>query len=181
MKTFDLSPAAWGFPAPDQTDEGVLHKIMLKWGKYISRIFYTAEYPKLFSYFENRLPRYISTYCFNITNLDLTALFLFPRDIEIIAENCKKIKRLRLKLYLVSKYYNELVKLFEENKDLEDIGIYRMNFLCRSLMKLPEQKMKTIMLDCYTYFGNKIFSQVSIIKFFLYFIIGTSHPCRSEM
>jgi len=166
MKTFDLSPDAWGFPPIERLDEVEFRNIMLKWGKYISQIFYTTDHPKLLSFFENKLPHYISTYCFNVTNLDLTASFLFPPDVDIIAENCRKIKRLRLKVYLISSYYNEFIKLFENNKDLEDIGIQRMNHLCQSLTKLPEHKMKTIMLECYSRFENELLSDVSIINFF---------------
>jgi len=186
VDTLDLSPAGWGFPIANKIDEALFRKIILKCGKYISQISYTAEYPKLVIHFEKRLPNYISKYCPNVTNLDLSGILLFPRDVEIIAENCRKIKRLRLKLYLISSYHYELTKLFENNKDLEDIGIEKMSFLCRSLTKLPEHKMKTIMLECYIHFENELFSQVSIIKIFslsyfplLVCLIRIHHKCHT--
>jgi len=182
MKTFDPSPAAWGFPPLYKTDEVVFHKIMSKWSKYISRVCYAAKPGKDVPYFENRLSDYISKYCFNVTNLDLTALRLFPRDIKIIAKNCKKLKRLKLNLNFIIQLDNELAQLFKENKNLEDIEINGIKALCRSLLKLPVQKMKTMILHCER-LENEIFSQVSIIKFFLYLILieyvrlGTSYPC----
>jgi len=162
MKIFNLSPEAIGFPKLDMIEENALEKLLQKCGKYISRIVYNDKYELDLS--QCRLTRCISMYCFNITSLDLTASIFIPSDIEILAENCKMIKELKLRFCSVD-YERELSKLFEENKNLEDIALYNMEYVCPSLMKLPEHKIKAFTLVCKSDIRH-IFPLVSIVQFF---------------
>jgi len=169
-----------GVPALDMIHEYDFEKLISKCGKYICRIIYKERNQQLYFSLIRKLPSYIATYCFNVTSLDLTASIVLPREVEILAENCKKIKELRLRLHWGVLYEEQLTKLFEVNKNLEDIALYNREFLCPSLMKLPEHKMKAIKLESDIYFSNNIFSSVSI-EFFLYLflIIGILYSYRS--
>jgi len=143
-------------------------KALSKCGTHISRIIYKRRDELLYESFccniTLHLLPYISTYCFNVTSLDLTAAQPSRSDI-IRLSHCKKIKQLSLKL-INPQFENELTMLFEENKDLEDIALYG-DRLCPSVMKLPEHKMKAITLECnvnhVVHFDDRIFSSVSII------------------
>jgi len=159
MKTLDLSPNGFGVPTYDMIKNDVLRTFMSKCGQHISRIIYKDH---LFhSTINNKLLDYISTYCLNVTSLNLIGLEILPYEIRILAHNCKKIKKLSLQLYPKYEYERELTMLFEENKNLDDITLYQAS-LCRSLLKLPEHKMKAIKLVC-NQLPDNIFSSVSEI------------------
>jgi len=178
IKVLDLSPDAMGVPALHSIDQNAIEKLMSKCGKHISQIIYKSGNQKLRSSVVRELPSYIATYCFNVTSLDLTASIIYPREIEILSQKCNKIKKIGLLLSSIYGYEDELTKLFEVNKDLEDITLYKL--LCPSLMKLPEQKVKAITLEYCLDFPLHLFSSVSIIQFFPYIllIIVGFHPCR---
>jgi len=181
MKTLDLSENAMGSPGLDMIPESEFCNLMSKWGKYIIQINYKRGYKKLRSPFENKLAHYISKYCSNVRDLDLTEARFFPQHIETLTKDCKQIKKLGLQCFSINNCEKELSKLFEANEKLEDITLYRLNHLCPSLLKLPKQNIKAIKLDCQKSVSNDMFSKVSIIKFFhcLVLIINISHPCRS--
>jgi len=164
MKTLVLSPDVMGVPTLDMIYRCELDNLLSRCGKYITQIIYKKGNEELHQSVINELPFYITTYCYNIINLDLTASVFDPWALEVLAENCRKIKKLRFKVSLIHNYEEELTKLFEVNEELEDIALYRLQSVCRSLTKLPEHKMKAITLACFK-FGNDIFSSVSIIQF----------------
>jgi len=137
-------------------------EVISKCSRYISQISYTRGNQELHQSVINELPFYITTYCSNITSLDLTASTIEPWGLVVLAEKCKKIKKLSIKLSLLHKYEEELTNLFEVNEELEDIALYELQSVCPSLKQLPEHKMKAITLACFE-FGNDIFSSVSII------------------
>jgi len=143
-------------------DEDAFERYISKCGKYISRIIYEEKYPELHLSVKAELPRYIFTYCFNITKLDLTALNFFPQQVKILSENFKKIKELKLKLHIEYTYEEQLTKLFEVNKNLEVLELHDMHHICPSLMKLPQHKMKAITLAS-IYIVHDVFYSVSII------------------
>jgi len=179
-KTLVLSPNAMGISELDMIDDYVLEKVLQKCGKYLSQIIYNDIY-KLRQCIEYKLVGYIATYCSNLTSLHLTASHFIPLEIEILAKNCKMIKELQLTLNHQYMYEDELTKLFEQNKNLETLALYNMDYICPSLMQLPEHKMKVITLKCMFDFKD-ILQSVSIIQFFLYlvFIIGmhVDHKCN---
>jgi len=181
MKKLDLSRDAMGISALETINEKAFEKLISKCEKYISRIIYRDDYYILQSCARYKLIGYISTHFFNITSLNLTALTISPEDVNILAEHCKKLKILSLTLYLQCAYEEQLTKLFEVNKNLENIALYNMEYVCHSLMKLPEHKMKAITIDCFYDIEDNILSSVSMLQFFLYLIliIGMFHPCRS--
>jgi len=175
LKTFDLSPDGLGFSKVYMIDENVLKKLLSKCGKYISRIIYKHKYYKLRILVECEIAHYISTYCFNVTSLDLTALAFFPWEIEILAKNCNKIIELRLKFHNTSLYEKQLTKLFEVNENLEHVALFNLNSVCSILMNLPEHKMKAITFQTndaqFFYIEHDILFSVNIIQFFLYLIL----------
>jgi len=158
-------------------DDEVLKQILLKCGRYISRIIHTPGNEKLINLDSTKLPEYISEYCYNVTCLELSSWY--PWNIATLAKNCKKIKALRLLLQLQYPYKKELKKLFEVNKDLERIVLFGC-FITSSLTKLPANKMKTIKLADFNENPNKL-RPVNMTQFFSYpaIIIYTFHSCRS--
>jgi len=163
VKTLDLSSNGLGFPTIYKVNEIMFRNILLKYGQYIHEIIYKGH--KLQPNIDYRLTDYISMYCFNVKNLNLTASRLHPSQIKILAEKCKNIEKLSLYLCSVCQFEDELTMLFEENKNLKDISLCR-EILCPSLLKLPEHKMRAIKLNV-VYFTNAlsidIFSSVSIL------------------
>jgi len=145
----------------DMIDENSFEKLLQKCGKYISRIIYKKGDQRIRYSILRKLPFYISTYCFNVSSLDLTQSIFYPSEVAILAKNCKKIKELKLLLSSIYNYEDQLTNLFEVNKDLEVLVLYRL--LCPSLIRLPEQKMKAITLNYCFNFSLDIFSSVSII------------------
>jgi len=98
MKILDLSPEGMGVPALEMIDKNTFEKFILKCGKYISRIIYKINGYKLHQLVRCKLPSYISTYCFNVTSLDMTQPIFYPKEIGILAQNCKQIIELKLLL-----------------------------------------------------------------------------------
>jgi len=141
-----------------------LKKYISKCGRYLSRVIYkrATRNWELRHSIAYKLLGYISTYCFNVTHLDLTASVFFPSEVEILAENCKKLKVLRLTFSLQYDYNRELTKIFEVNRNLEDVALYKLRSQCRVLMELPEHKMKAITINWFDEHPD-ILSSVSII------------------
>jgi len=173
MKTLDLSLETAHVPALDKLDRNAFKNLISKCGKYISRIIYEERNQKLHIPANIALPSYIAKYCFNVTSLNYTASYLFPRDIELLAENCNKIKELKLKLHTQCIYQSQLTKLFEVNKNLEYITLYELGYMCPSLMKLPEHKIKAITFEQLQFYRieNNILFSVCILLFFFYFVL----------
>jgi len=165
MKILDLSADAIGVPRLDMINIKAFLNVLSKYGRYITQIIYKKGNQEFHASILYVLPFHITIHCLNVTSLEFTASIINPWGIEVLAENCKKLKQLRLKLCIVYDYKDELTKLFEENKNLENIVLYDMGFLCPSLKKLPEHKMKAITVQC-IHMGNDIFSSVSTIRFF---------------
>jgi len=174
MKTLDLSPDVMGVPTLDMIYKCEVDELLSRCGTYINQIIYKKGNQKLHHSVECVLPFYITVYCFNVTSLELTASAFDPCALEILADNCKKIKKLSLRLCWQHEYEEQLTKLFEENKNLEDIELYDLRLLCPSLKKLPEHKMKAITLEVFK-IRNDIFSSVSTIQFFFIFSSLCSH------
>jgi len=152
-------------PKLTMLDDDTFANLVLKCGKHISRITYKKRDEDLHPLVLYKLSYYISRYCFNITNLDLSAIIIYPKEIKILAENCKNIEMLVFKLHMKYNYEKSLTMLFKENKNLEDITLYNMQYIYRSLMKLPVHKIKAITLNC-NFDVKNILYRVSIIQFF---------------
>jgi len=91
IKTLVLSPNGLGFTTFHTIDNDMFTKLIAKCSKHIFRIIY-KDY-KLHSNIDNRLSNYISTHCFNVRSLDLSATILHSSQIKILAQNCKKIEK----------------------------------------------------------------------------------------
>jgi len=178
MKILDLSADAIGVPKLDMIDDNTFRKVLSKCGRYITQIIYKKGNQEFHASILYVLPFHITTHCLNVTSLDITASVIIPQGIKILAENCKKLKQLRLQLCILYDYEDEFPKLFEQNKNLENIVLYDMGFLYPSLKKLPEHKMKAITLEC-IHMGNDIFSSVSTIRFFFILFSELFYLCRS--
>jgi len=160
VKTLDLSPNGMGLSVGAKVSIDVIRQLLSKCGPNISQIIYDDI--QLNPTFGDKLPKYISKYSYNVTTLNLTATDICPSKISILARNCKKIKKLGLRLSSACRYERNLTMLYQQNEDLEDIALYRKS-LCRSLLNLPEHKMRAIKLVCEVDLSTRRFSSVSEI------------------
>lgn len=167
IKTLDLSSSTWGFVHTGYINTALLRKILLKCGKFLTRI----DLDEPAHYLSQSTLTIIGKLCPNLTCINITTLTVCASGIRTLANNCRNI----IKFCLGPSTYscdNELKYLFKLNQNLECLVITRNNILGKCLLCLPEQTMHTIILDRCTYLQDNHLSMVnrlfSLSLFFLF-------------
>lgn len=142
IKTLDLSPFTWGFTCTDKMRTALLRKILLKCGRFLTRINLNDSSQCL----SQSTLTIIGKLCPNLTNIDVTALTVCASGIRTLANNCRNITKFNLGPSTYS-CDNELKCLFKLNQNLEYLAITKNSILGKCLLCLPEQTMNTIILD----------------------------------
>ncbi|TGZ51837.1 putative RNA-binding protein EEED8.10, partial [Temnothorax longispinosus] len=145
-ETLDLSPSTWGIAHTHTIPMVVLRKILLKCGKFLTRINLNDPNNCLT---EDTL-NVIGQLCPNLTNIDVTGLTsVAASDIRALAKHCRNITELHLGS-VTSKCDSELNRLFALNEKLRHLAITVNCISGKCLSFLPAQTMRTIILDrCY--------------------------------
>ncbi|XP_024891445.1 F-box/LRR-repeat protein 7-like [Temnothorax curvispinosus] len=144
-KTLDLSPSTWGIAYTHTIPTVVLRKILLKCGKFLTRINLNDPNNSLS---EDTLT-VIGQLCPNLRNIDVTALTVSASEIRALGKRCRNITELRLGT-LTSKCDSELKRLFALNENFRYLAITGNFISGKCLLFLPAQTMRTIILDrCY--------------------------------
>ncbi|KYN03547.1 Putative RNA-binding protein EEED8.10 [Cyphomyrmex costatus] len=142
VKTLNLSPSTWGFSHNHVIHTALLRKILLKCGRFLTRI----DLDEPLHYLSQSTLTIIGKFCPNLTSINITALTVCASGIRTLANNCRNL----IKFCLGPSTYscdNELKYLFKQNRNLECLVITRNNILGKSLLFLPEQTVHTIILD----------------------------------
>ncbi|KAL6265374.1 hypothetical protein P5V15_002173 [Pogonomyrmex californicus] len=141
IKTLDLSPSTWGFSYTCMIHTALLRKILLKCGRFLTRI--NLSYPH---YLSQSTLTIVGKLCPNLTSIDVTALTVCASGIRTLTANCKNITKLNLgpSTFCCD---HELKYLFKINKNLEYLAISRNSIVGKCLLYLPKQTMHTIILD----------------------------------
>ncbi|XP_011707840.1 PREDICTED: putative RNA-binding protein EEED8.10 isoform X2 [Wasmannia auropunctata] len=142
IKTLDISPTTWGFSYTHMISTALLRKILLKCGKFLTRL----DIDEPLHYLSQSTLTIIGKLCPNLTRINITALTVCASGIRTLANNCKNITKFCLGPSTYS-CDNELKCLFKLNQNLECLLITRNNILGKSLLYLPEQSMHTVTLD----------------------------------
>ncbi|XP_071634234.1 putative RNA-binding protein EEED8.10 [Temnothorax longispinosus] len=145
-KTLDLSPSTWGIAYTNTILTVVLRKILLKCGKFLTRINLNDPNNSLT---EDTLT-VIGQLCPNLTNIDVTALTVSASEIRALEKRCRNITELHLGS-LTSKCDSELKRLFALNENFRYLAITGNCISGKCLSGLPAQTTRTIILDrCYS-------------------------------
>jgi len=156
IKTLDLSPSTWGFSYTHLIHTALLRKILLKCGRFLTRI----DLDEPLHYLSQSTLTIIGKLCPNLTCINITALTVCASGIRTLANNCKNITKFCLGPSTYS-CDNELKCLFRLNQNLECLVITRNNILGKSLLCLPERTMHTIILDRCDYLQDNHLSVVT--------------------
>lgn len=160
IKTLDLSPFTWGFTCTDKMRTALLRKILLKCGRFLTRINLNDSSQCL----SQSTLTIIGKLCPNLTNIDVTALTVCASGIRTLANNCRNITKFNLGPSTYS-CDNELKCLFKLNQNLEYLAITKNSILGKCLLCLPEQTMNTIILDHCDYLQDTHLSLVNRLFF----------------
>lgn len=156
IKTLDLSPSTWGFAYTRTIHTALLRKILLKCGKFLTRI----DLNDPVHYLSQSTLTVVGKLCPNLTSIDVTALTVCASGIRALANNCRDVTRFNLGPSTYS-CDNDLKCLFKANQNLEYLAITRNGILGKCLLCLPERTMRTIVLDRCDYLQDCHLSMVN--------------------
>lgn len=156
IKTMDLSPSTWGFTYTHTIHTALLRKILLKCGRFLTRINLSDP----IHYLSQSTLTIIGKLCPNLTSIDVTALTVCASGIRTLANNCRNITKFNLGPSTYS-CDNELKCLFKHNQNLEYLVITRNNILGKCLLCLPELTMHTVILNRCDYLQDTHLSMVN--------------------
>lgn len=142
VKTLNLSPSTWGFLETHTIRTATLRKILLKCGKFLTKI----NLSDTSNFLRQSTLTIVGKLCPKLTSIDVTALTVCASGIGTLASNCKNITRFSLG---PSTYGcdNELKNLFRVNKNLTYLSISKNNIAGKSLSFLSAQTIQTIKLE----------------------------------
>lgn len=163
IKTLDLSPSTWGFAYTRTIHTALLRKVLLKCGRFLTRI--NLNDP--INYLSQSTLTVIGKLCPNLTSIDVTALTVCASGIRTLANNCRNITKFNLGPSTYS-CDNELKCLFKLNQNLEYFAVTRNGILGKCLLCLPERTMRTIILDRCDYLQDNHFSMVNRLFFIVF-------------
>lgn len=169
MKRLDIShftwDHVWGKPIIYHISTGVLRKVLMRCGRFLTQIDLT-EVP---NYLGVGTLSMIAKFCPNLTNIDVSALPICTMGLYTLLKNCKKITKLSLgaSTHVLD---SDLKSVFKEYKDLNHFTI-RSNpdILGKCLSSLPARTMRTLIVNqCHNIVDDE-FSKVSQRPLFYFF------------
>jgi len=158
MTSLDLLQSTWSISAYPRINNRIIAKVLSKCGQFLTEIDFSNQ-----KFCFNKCQMKTDCSCSNSMILNIITLNLVSQNLNLLIQNCKNIKKLS-----IGWLYNceeELSNLFQSNKNLEYLAIYKSIFLGSSLLKIPY--IHTIILEKCTV---TYLSMVNIFKFFFLFL-----------